>query len=143
MPVASPARQVPPLTERLGIETEFFFCDGCNELRARLVIRLVKHARPGPLAELLGIGLCQKRALVMVEPPGHFRRIRKLEIHNHVFVAIEQLGLPWLRCPVSHPGKAELRVRVKAFAIKAVKECGGSSAIKAAIVETEPNLDHR
>jgi len=48
--------------------------------------------RAGLLAELFGVGGREKRALVMVEPPGYFRRIRKLEIHDDVFVAIDKLA---------------------------------------------------
>jgi hypothetical protein len=92
---------------------------------------------------LLGVGRREKRALVMVEPPGHFRRIRKLKIHDDVFVAIEQAGFPGLRGAVSHPREAELCGIVKAFAIKAVEESGGSCAIKAAIVKAEPDLGHK
>ena len=58
-------------------------------------------------------------------------------------VAIEQAGFPGLRGAVSHPREAELCGLVKAFAIKAVEESSGSSAIKAAIVKTEPDLGHK
>src|SRR5260370_14246851 len=127
----------------LGVKAEFFLCDRRDELGARFVIRLVKHLRAGLLAELLGIGGRQKRALVMVEPPSHFRRIRKLEIHDDVFVAIEQPGFPGLRGPVRHPRKAELGRLVKSFAVEPVKESRRSSAIKAAIVKAEPDLVHK
>src|SRR5207302_8453956 len=109
--------------------------DGWNELAARLVIRLVRHVRRGLLGELFGVGGREKRALVMVEPPGHFRRVGKLEVHDDVFVAIKQSRFPGLRGAMSHPREAELRGLVKAFAIKAVEERSGSCAIKAAIVK--------
>src|SRR5260370_12258391 len=127
----------------LGVKAEFFLCDRRDELGARFVIRLVKHLRAGLLAELLGIGGRQKRALVMVEPPGHFRRIRKLEVHDDVFVAIEQPGFPGLRGAVRHSREAELGPLVKTFAIEPVKKSRGSSAIKAAIVKAEPDHSHK
>ncbi len=74
--ILRPVDDVAPMNqvcERLGIEAEFFPGDGRDELGAGLVIRLVKHVRAGLLAELFGVGGREKRALVMVEPPGHFR----------------------------------------------------------------------
>jgi len=91
---------------------------------------------------LFGVGGREKRALVMVEPPGYFRRIRKLEIHDDVFVAIEQARFPGLRRAVRHPSEAKFRVVVESFAIKSVEESSRSSAIKAAIVKAEPDLGH-
>jgi hypothetical protein len=44
---------------------------------------------------------------------------------------------------VRHSREAEFRVLVEAFAIKTVKESGGSGAIKAAIVKAEPDLGHK
>src|SRR5439155_15502855 len=129
--------------EWFGIEAELFSGDGRNELGARLVIRLVIHVRAWPLAELFGVGGREKRALVMVEPPGHFRRIGKLEVQDDVFVAIEKAGFPRLRGAVGHPSETELCGLVKALAIKAVKESGGRSANKAAIVKAEPDVGHK
>src|SRR5260370_13914431 len=129
--------------ERLGIEAELFPGDRGNELGARLVLRLVKHVRAGPAAKLFGVGGREKRALVMVEPPGYFRRIGKLEVDDDVFFAIEQPRFPGLRGAVRHPGEAELPRWVKSFSIKAVKESSGSSAVKTAIWKTEPDLGHR
>jgi hypothetical protein len=44
---------------------------------------------------------------------------------------------------VRHPQEVKLGILIKLFAVEPVKESGGSSAIKAAIVETEPNLGHK
>src|SRR5229473_5186525 len=134
---------VDQVRERLGIEAELFAGNGRDELGAGLVLRLVKHVRTRVRAELLGVGRGKKGALVMVEPPGHFRGVGKFEIHDDVLVAIEEAGFPGLRGPVGHAREAELRVLVEAFAIKTVKESGGSSAIKAAIVKAEPDLGHK
>jgi len=80
---------------------------------------------------------------VVVEPPGHFRRVGKFKIYDDVFVAIEQTRLPGLRRAVRHSGEAEFRILVESFAIKTVEESSGSSAIKAAIVKAEPDLGHK
>src|SRR5216684_4854133 len=129
--------------ERLGVETKLFLGDSGNQFGARFVIRLVKHARAGLLAELLGVSRCKKRALMMVEPPRHFRGVGKLEIHDDVFVAIEQACFPGLCGAVRHPGEAKLRAFVKAFAVEAVKKSSRSSAIKTTIVKAEPDLSHK
>jgi len=43
---------------------------------------------------------------------------------------------------VSHAGELKLGALVELLAIEAVKESGGSRAVKTAVVETEPNLGH-
>jgi hypothetical protein len=48
----------------------------------------------------------------MIEPPGEAGVVGVLEIHDGVFVAIEQLRSKGLRCPVGHACIAELRIRV-------------------------------
>jgi hypothetical protein len=136
----SPMNQV---RERLGIEVEFFPGDCRDELGAGLVFRVVKHARAGVHAKLFSVGGREKRALVMVEPPGYLRRVGEFEIYDDVFVAIEQAGFPGLRGAVRHSRESEFRVLVKTFAIKAVEESGGSGAIKTAIVKAEPDLGHK
>jgi hypothetical protein len=44
---------------------------------------------------------------------------------------------------MGHPREAELRGRIKAFAIKTVKKSSGRSAIETAIVKAEPDLGHK
>ena len=94
------------------------------------------------LAETLRIGRRQERALMMVEPPGHFWRIRILEIDDHVLVAIEEPVFPWLHRPMGHAREVEIRVGVEAFPVKTIKERGGSGAIKAAVVEAQADSGH-
>src|SRR5438552_18102556 len=129
--------------KRFGIEPKFFLRDGGNQLGAGFIVRFVKHVRTRLFAELFSVGRRQKRASTMAEPPRHFRRIRKLEINNYIFVAVEEACFPALRRAVRHPSKTEVRCLVKSLAIKPVKESGRSGAIKTAIVKTEPNLGHR
>src|SRR5438552_16027876 len=129
--------------KRFGIEPKFFLREGGNQLGAGFIVRLVKHVRTRLFAELYSVGRRQKRALMMDKPPRHFRRIRKLEIYNYIFVAVEEACFPGLLRAVRHPCKTELRALVKSLAIKPVKESGRSGAIKTAIVKTEPDLGHR
>src|SRR3989441_2179896 len=130
------------ICERRGIETELFLRNRRNQLGARLVVRFVKHVLGGSLAEMFRIRGCQERALMVVEPPRHLRRIRILEVHDDVFIAIEEVVFPRLSGAVGHAREAKFRVLVKLFPVEAVKKSGGSRAIEAAIVETEPDLGH-
>src|SRR5947207_972462 len=129
--------------KRFGIEPKFFLRDGGNQLGAGFVVRFVKHVRARLFAELFSVDRRQKRALMMVKPPRHFRRIRKLEIYNYIFVAVEEACFPGLRRAVRHPCKTELRALVKSLAIKHVKDSGGSRAIKTAIEKSEHELVQR
>ena len=70
--------------------------DGGDQLCAGFIVRLVKHVRAGMTAELFGVRGREKRALMVVEPPGNFGRVGVLEIDDGVFVAIEEAGSPGL-----------------------------------------------
>src|SRR5690349_25088395 len=94
------------------------------------------------LAKMPGIFRREKRALVMIEPPGKLRRIRVLEVDNYVFIAVEDSALPGVARAVSHAAEMKLGGGVEAFAIKAIEERGGGGAVKAAIVKTEPYASH-
>src|SRR6266403_1561638 len=93
-------------------------------------------------SKMPGILRGKKRALVMIKPPSQLRRVRVLEVHNDVLIAVEYAALPGMRCAVRHAAEMKFGGRVEAFAIKAVEERGGGSAIKAAIVKTEPYAGH-
>lgn len=92
--------------------------------------------------ELLGIRRREKRALMVIEPPGDFRRVRVLEIDDGVFVAIEEAGSPRLGSTMGHTGEAELRGGIKRFLVKAIEQSSRGGAIKATIVETQPDAGH-
>src|SRR5215472_6689649 len=126
------------IRKRRGIESESFLRYRGDQLGAGLVVGLVKHVLARLLLELLGVGRSQKRTLMMVEPPGDFWRIGIFEVHDDVFIAVEDAVFPGLRRAVSHAGKLKFSDLVELLPIKAVKESGGSRAVKAAIVETEP-----
>ena len=94
------------------------------------------------LAEILRVGRVQKRALVMVKPPGHFRRIRILEIDDYVLVSVKQAIFPGLHRAVRHAREVEIRVSVKTFPVKTIENRGGSGAIKAAVVKAQADSGH-
>src|SRR5215468_9455414 len=79
---------------------------------------------------------------MMVKPPGDLRGIRILEIHNDVLVAIEKVPFPGLCRTVSHAREMKPGVGIKPLAIEAVKKCGRSGAIKAAVVKAQSNFGH-
>ena len=58
--------------ERLGVEAKFFLGNRGDELGAGFVVGLVEHVRAGMRAEMLGVRRIEKRALMVVEPPGDF-----------------------------------------------------------------------
>jgi hypothetical protein len=92
---------------------------------------------------LLGVLRSKERALVMIEPPGYFRRIRIFEIDNDVFVAVKEAGLPWRHSAMGHARKMKFRGGVEALAIKAIEQGRRRSSVKAAIVEAKPYTGHR
>src|SRR2546427_640742 len=97
------------LGKRARIEAELFLRDGRQPQGARFVVRVVELAATAVLAEVLGIGRSKKRALVMVEPPGHPRRAGVFEVHDRVLVPIEQAFLKGLRGAVRQTRKLEFR----------------------------------
>ena len=69
-------------------------------------------------AEMLRVFGLQKRALVMVEPPRQQRRAGIFEVHDGVFIAVENPVLKRLRGFVRHPRVQELGSRMNAFPMK-------------------------
>ena len=61
--------------QRLRIESKFFPRRIRNQHGAGLVVRLIKHVWPGIAAKILCIRGRQKRTLMVVKPPGNFRRV--------------------------------------------------------------------
>src|ERR1700676_1804281 len=93
-------------------------------------------------AEMLGIFRGEERTLMVIEPPGEFRRIGIFEIDNDVFIAVEKAALPGVHGAVSHSTEMKIRLRVETFAVKAVKKRGRRRTVEAAIVKTEPYASH-
>jgi hypothetical protein len=79
---------------------------------------------------------------MMVEPPGHFRRVRILEIDDSVFVAVEEAWSPRLGGPVGHASETKIRVGIELFLVETVEKSGGGGPIKAAVMEAQPDAGH-
>src|ERR1700683_4583703 len=94
-------------------------------------------------AEMLGILRSEKRALMMIEPPGEQRRTGIFEIHNGVFVAVENAVFEGLRSFMRHPGLNKLGIGVDSFAVKPGKHSGRSRSVEALIVKTKAKLHLR
>src|ERR1700677_487213 len=90
--------------------------------------------------EMLGILRSEKRALMMVEPPGEQRRTGIFEIHDGVFVAVENAVFERLRSFMRHPGVHKLGIGVDAFAVKAGEHSGRGRSVEALIVKTKAKL---
>ena len=71
---------------------------------------------------------------MVVEPPGQPRIARIFEIHDGVFVAVEQRRIEQLGGPVGHPGIAELRVRVNRARDEAAEEGSRGRPVKTVVV---------
>src|SRR5450756_1760586 len=74
--------------------------------------RVIELPAAGILAEMLLVFGVEERALVMIEPPGQLWVAGVFEVHDGVFVAIEQRRIEKLRRRVGHARIAELRIRV-------------------------------
>jgi hypothetical protein len=83
---------------------------------------------------MLGIGLGQKGALVMIEPPRDLGRAGIFEVDYGVFVTVELLLVKQGASSVDEASKLEFRITANALAVKAGKQCRGGSAIKALVM---------
>ena len=72
-----------------GIEAETLLGNGGDEAGAGFEVGVVELAVALILLEVGRVGGRQKRAFMMVEPPGDFGRAGILEIHDGIFVAIK------------------------------------------------------
>lgn len=89
---------------------------------------------------MLRVGECEKRALMMIKPPCQFRRARILEIHDRIFIAVENVGLKRLRRFVDHSRVTEIRVCVDSLAVKPGENCRRSRAVETLVVKTNPDV---
>src|ERR1700735_567576 len=91
-------------------------------------------------AEVFRILRRKESALMMAEPPGKQGRTGILEIHNGVFIAVENTVFERVRGFVRHSGVHKLSVRMDALTVKAGKDRGRGCSIEAFIVKTKANL---
>src|SRR5262249_35386619 len=113
-----------------------------NQQGAGFIVGLVEHVRSALLFEVLGVRYRQKSALMMVEPPGYLGRIRILEVHNYVLVAVEKVPFPGLHRAVGHSREMKIGMSIKPFAIETVEEGGRSGTIKTAVVKAQSYFGH-
>src|SRR5579863_1543337 len=128
------------LCQRLGIEPEFLRSDRGEQLGAGLERRVVELLAGMVETEMLGILGLEKGALVMVEPPGQLRGAGIFEIHDGVFVAIEDAVFEELGGLVHHACIEEFGVAADAFAVKAREDCGGGGSVEAFVVKADADL---
>src|SRR3989442_12424435 len=127
---------------RARVKAEFFVRHRGQQFGARLVRGVVKLVAGAVLAEMFGVLGSEESALVVVEPPGAPRRARVLEVRNSVFIAVEDAFLPGLRGAMRHSGEVEFRPGMNLLPVEAVEKRRRGGAVKAAIVEAQPNLAH-
>src|ERR1700733_3547501 len=73
-------------------------------------------------AKVFGILRSKEGTLMMIEPPSKQGRAGILEIHNGVFVAVENTVFERVRGFVRHSGIHKLSVRMDALSVKAGKD---------------------
>src|SRR5690349_3260628 len=86
---------------------------------------------------MLGVLGFEERTLMMVEPPGEPKGIRILEIHDGIFVAVEDAVFERLRGLVRHAGETKVRVRMDALAVETRKDGCGRRAVETFVVEAD------
>ena len=91
------------------------------------------------MLEVGGIGGREKRALVMIEPPGNVGRTGVLEVDDGVFVAVKVFLIEERACPVEQSGVDELPVAANTFPIEARKQRSRTRTIKTLVVIKNPN----
>ena len=97
-------------------------------------MRVVELASARVAPEILRILLAEEGALMMIEPPGEARVVGIFEIHDGVFVAVEQLRSEYLLGPVRHACIAELRIRVNRARDETAEERSRRCPVKTMVV---------
>jgi hypothetical protein len=119
---------------RRGIEAKALLRDHGDETGARLEIRIIEFAIALILLEMGSILGREERALVMIEPPGNFRRTGILEIDDGILIAVEINLVKERARPMQEPGESEIHIPAYALAVEAGKERGGRGSIEAFVV---------
>ena len=112
------------IRNRRGIESESLLRNHGDKTGARLERRIVKLAVALILLEVLGVSGREKRALVVIEPPGDVRRTGVFEIDDRIFVAVELLFIEQRSRAVNQTGELEVDVTADAFSVKAREQRG-------------------
>src|SRR5208283_5022156 len=91
------------------------------------------------LLEVRGVLGREKRALVMVEPPGDARRRRILEIDNGILVAGEVVFIEERPGAMHQAHILKLSVLANALAIEAREQRGRAGTVETLVVIEDPN----
>ena len=75
---------------------------------------------------------------MMIEPPGELLRRRIFEIHDGVFIAIEEAVVEKLRGPVRQTGEGELGAGMDCALDETREESGRGCAVEAMVVIEDP-----
>jgi hypothetical protein len=122
-----------------GIETEALLGDGGNEAGAGFEVRVVEFLVTLILLEVGGIGGRQKRALVMIEPPGNFGGTGIFKVNDGVLVAVKILFIKEGASTVQQAGVHELDVVANPLAVETGEKRRRRGAVKAFIVIEHSN----
>ena len=76
----------------------------------------------------------------MIEPPSDFGRTGILKVHDAIFVAVKILFVKQGASSMEQTGKNKMDIATDAFAIETGKERSRTRAVKATIMEENPNL---
>jgi hypothetical protein len=118
-----------PLRRRIGNKFGAGFVIGIQEL----------------LAAGIGLEMCfifggEKRAFVMIEPPGELVGGAIFEIYNGIFVAIKCVFIKQRAGAMHHRLKSLFPIGVNFLAIKTTKDSSGGNSIKTISVITNLNF---
>src|ERR1700731_2300297 len=69
-----------------------------------------------------GVVRREKRALMMVEPPCNFRRVRILEIDDGILLTVEMRFVKQRSSAMEQPGKLKVHIAADALAVEAGEE---------------------
>ena len=122
------------------IEAEALFGNGGYKTGAGFEVRVVELSVALVLLEVGRILRRQKRALVMVKPPGNLWRTGILEIDYCVLVAIKLFLIKQGTGAMQQAGVDKLDIIANPFPVEAREERGGRSPIKTLIVIENPNF---
>ena len=105
-----------------------------NEVGARSKFRIVQLLARGIVLVMFGVFPAQERALMMIEPPGQARVGGVLEVHDGVFIAIEQRVLEYLGGFVRHARIGKLCIRMDPVLHKTAEVGRRRSSVETVIV---------
>jgi hypothetical protein len=121
-------------SHRGRIESEALLRDHRNEAGARLEGRIVKLFITLVPLKVSRVGSGEKRALMMVEPPGNLGRAGVLEVDDRIFVTIEMRFVKQRSGSMQEAGKNKVRITADALAVKAGEERRGAGSVKALVM---------